>query len=138
MEMGEFCTDISPKDYGEELALCRRFFYRMKSKGGEAISSVSKFCVAFSNQTDNINTFVYSIAIPDMRIIPTVSFKGKIGLACNDISYWINEENTQISACFPTEIVFQTTIEQSASSNIGFVRSEFDNNSSFDFDAEIY
>lgn len=136
MEMGEFCTDISPKDYGEELALCQRFFYRTKNKN--RLSGLGNFCVAFSKQTENINNFSYSMYVPDMRTTPTVIFNGTIGLSFADKSYKINEENTTVVACYPNEIVFQTIIDETKNSQIAFVRSEFDFNSSFDFDAEIY
>lgn len=61
LELGEIATPLSPRPYGEELALCKRYYQVYKN---------SRYRVSAITTT----AFSYNIDIPEMRVSPTAIF----------------------------------------------------------------
>ena len=72
MEVGSVATDFEHRSYGEELALCQRYYQRIAQSGGDYYVMASK------GQSSDTVRFSQQLAVP-LRVSPTISQGGGIG-----------------------------------------------------------
>lgn len=61
LELGEIATPLSPRPYGEELALCQRYYQKLQISNQIRATSLDAHCL-----------FVFINSIVPMRVIPTL------------------------------------------------------------------
>ena len=74
LEKGSAATGFENRQYGQELALCRRYYRKLGGGAGTPISSPGA-----QYQDANTLYFTYSADLTDMRTVPTPSFIGTAG-----------------------------------------------------------
>jgi len=90
MEVGEQATPFEHRSFGEELALCQRYYYHTYSYGSPAGTTFNQdyeapiIIIGTGNHGMGVCNAVYPV---EMRASPTVSFYGSDGTA-NRIRYW--------------------------------------------------
>jgi len=76
LELGSVATDFEQRSYGEELALCQRYFYQMSASANGYIASI-----VYKGSTRYMST-----VIPSMRDTPTLSY-GTARTSTNGAAY---------------------------------------------------
>jgi hypothetical protein len=71
LELGKVATPFEHRSYGEELALCQRYFERISSEG----NTRATFAVGFNEDTANAR---YALQYETKRAAPTVSYFGSL------------------------------------------------------------
>jgi len=138
LEVGSVATPFEHRSYGEELALCQRYFQRY----GQGSSSNRHFLatVAFSSSTDS----AFIINLPtSMRAVPTLSFSS-LQVLRGGVGYY-SGTGTAINSSTPNEGVpinvlrfTQTTGSSGASQgDCGHIACAASTSSRLDLDAEL-
>jgi len=89
-EVGSQATPFEHRSFGEELALCQRYYYHTYSYGSPAGTTFNQdyespiIIIGTGNHGMGVCNAVYPV---EMRAVPTVSFYGSDGTA-NRIRYW--------------------------------------------------
>ena len=90
LEVGSQATPFEHRSFGEELALCQRYYYHTYSYGSPAGTTFNQdyespiIIIGTGNHGMGVCNAVYPV---EMRAVPTVSFYGSDGTA-NRIRYW--------------------------------------------------
>ena len=90
MEIGSQATPFEHRSFGDELALCQRYYYHTYSYGSPAGTTFNQdyespiIIIGTGNHGMGVCNAVYPV---EMRVAPTVSFYGSDGTA-NRIRYW--------------------------------------------------
>ena len=90
MEVGSQATPFENRSFGDELALCQRYYYHTYSYGSPAGTTFNQdyespiIIIGTGNHGMGVCNAVYPV---EMRVAPTVSFYGSDGTA-NRIRYW--------------------------------------------------
>jgi hypothetical protein len=71
LEVGSTATDFEHRSYGEELALCQRYYQKYENTGNINANDGALFNTCVWNTTDTFSAFVY---INPMRTSPSVGF----------------------------------------------------------------
>lgn len=85
MELGEIATPLSPRSYGEELALCQRYYENMVVR--PVYYSVG---AGAGYQTE------FPIAIVEKRVVPTVNYTLISGSGSNILNYYAQARNSKL------------------------------------------
>jgi hypothetical protein len=90
LEVGEQATPFEHRSFGEELALCQRYYWHTYSYGTPAGTTFNQdyeapiIIIGTGNHGMGVCNAIYPV---EMRAVPTVSFYGSDGTA-NRIRYW--------------------------------------------------
>tara|TARA_R110000744_G_scaffold379332_1_gene497098 strand:- start:207 stop:1229 length:1023 start_codon:yes stop_codon:yes gene_type:complete len=90
MEVGSVATPFEHRSFGEELALCQRYYWHTYSYGSPAGTTFNQdyeapiIIIGTGNHGMGVCNGVYPV---EMRAVPTISFYGSDGTA-NRIRYW--------------------------------------------------
>ena len=68
LEVGDTATPFEHRSYGQELALCQRYYWRINAN-----STYSRFCQAFAASS---TTALGTLTLPNMRALPTLTQSG--------------------------------------------------------------
>ena len=121
LEVGDSASDFEHRSFGEELALCQRYFYRM---GGNGILFYADY---YSN-----DTLVSKEPLPvDMRVKPTITTNGTGGYGSTNFFY-INLAATPTLGSAKNHVHVYRGVSNAARSYI-----YLDPNSSLDASAEL-
>jgi len=131
----QFCAGGSalpyqPRSFAEELALCLRYFYRMKAE---------QLYAQFGAGT-NTSTTQAIIAVPlktVMRIAPTLKWGGALRLASGATSEAVTNLTTAGSAATSHTMGLMATVSGGLTPAAGVVLSSLDTTAYIDFDAEM-
>lgn len=92
LEVGDTATPFEHRSYGQELALCQRYYMRWQPKVNSGSTSYPAVGFGYATGTGNAN---YGISTPSaMRATPTVSFSGTINAAHGNIGATLSSVNT--------------------------------------------
>ena len=125
LELGTKATPFVPRPYGEELALCQRYYEEVPA--GQQVLGVK----------DNVNAFIYWNFIVEKRINPTVSFTHP-GYDNNHVNAYSNNielANTPVEIEWTNKRTARMKIPALSSVPIGSAISAF---GAITIDAEIY
>ena len=125
LELGSVATPFVPRLYGEELALCQRYYEEVPA--GQQVLGVK----------DNVNAFIYWNFIVEKRINPTVSFTHP-GYDNNHVNAYSNNielANTPVEIEWTNKRTARMKIPALSSVPIGSAISAF---GAITIDAEIY
>lgn len=125
LELGSKATPFIPRPYGEELALCQRYYEEVPA--GQQVLGVK----------DNVNAFIYWNFIVEKRINPTVSFTHP-GYDNNHVNAYSNNielANTPVEIEWTNKRTARMKIPALSSVPIGSAISAF---GAITIDAEIY
>ena len=125
LELGSKATQFVPRPYGEELALCQRYYEEVPA--GQQVLGVK----------DNVNAFIYWNFIVEKRINPTVSFTHP-GYDNNHVNAYSNNielANTPVEIEWTNKRTARMKIPALSSVPIGSAISAF---GAITIDAEIY
>ena len=125
LELGSVATPFVPRPYGEELALCQRYYEEVPA--GQQVLGVK----------DNVNAFIYWNFIVEKRINPTVSFTHP-GYDNNHVNAYSNNielANTPVEIEWTNKRTARMKIPALSSVPIGSAISAF---GAITIDAEIY
>ena len=125
LELGSVATPFIPRLYGEELALCQRYYEEVPA--GQQVLGVK----------DNVNAFIYWNFIVEKRINPTVSFTHP-GYDNNHVNAYSNNielANTPVEIEWTNKRTARMKIPALSSVPIGSAISAF---GAITIDAEIY
>lgn len=125
LELGSKATPFVPRPYGEELALCQRYYEEVPA--GQQVLGVK----------DNVNAFIYWNFIVEKRINPTVSFTHP-GYDNNHVNAYSNNielANTPVEIEWTNKRTARMKIPALSSVPIGSAISAF---GAITIDAEIY
>jgi len=82
LEVGSVATEFEHRSYGEELALCQRYYYRWE-QGNSGVSSHALHIIAMFTSTRGF--FGFSPPVP-MRAVPSVGMFGTLSLTIPDLT----------------------------------------------------
>lgn len=96
LELGSVATDFEHRSYGEELALCQRYYQQSYDIGTSAGTATYVGC--FTNRTGSTTTSVYrNLTLPiSMRTAPTITLYGTTA-ATNSAGKWRGSSDAAIS-----------------------------------------
>jgi len=135
LELGSTATDFEHRSYGEELALCQRYYHKV----GGSVSYSPILTACFSAGSDEIAGFVYHPV--EMRVVPTFGFNNITNMEFrrdNDTSFSLQSFTPNInSSTTKTALVWfggQNTVGTGYS---GFVRVKYGTTAELSFNAEL-
>jgi len=132
LELGSVATDFEHRSFGQELALCQRYFYKWVSS-----IAYSNFSMGFANSATDVET-VFQLP-QDMRASPSLSTSGTFRLVGYNSSGQSvsNLGNLQIARSHPRSLYIRATASGMTRGQIGEWGDSGSNNATFSFSAEL-
>ena len=130
VERGTNPTPFVPRLYGEEFALCQRYYRKMGPAGG-GTSSLAGFGSQFSTTLGQV-PILFS---PPMRGASTLTYGGKVGWT-DEISFAVDATPSLSRASKDSALISATFVANGASQRPGTLRSD-DGTGWLAFDAEL-
>ena len=133
LEVGTVATEFEHRGYGEELALCQRYFYR-DSQSNSGVTRHATYIIAMFQTTRGF--FGMSPPVP-MRAIPTISLVGTPDLTSPNLSEDGSISSATLYALDYNNSRFSIDCTTTASTANTYRSIRTSQNEGFDFDAEM-
>ena len=139
LEVGKNATDFEHRPYGEELALCQRYFQRIGGEGSGGSADYNNYIASGFTDSNGSNFYGGANLKVSMRTSPTITFDGTIstlgythpglGWAANSLAaYW---------SCPQSYVVRISSATAGGSTGYGAYARVQNNNSQLNFSAEL-
>jgi hypothetical protein len=83
LEIGDIATPFEHRSYGEELALCQRYFAKLGADPNSTGNYSYQAYAAGCNQSNNTSQNIALVYPQTMRVTPTLAYSGNIGITAN-------------------------------------------------------
>ena len=139
LEVGKNATDFEHRPYGEELALCQRYFQRIGGEGSGGSADYNNYIASGFTDSNGSNFYGGANLKVSMRTSPTITFDGTIstlgythpgvGWAANSLAaYW---------SCPQSYVVRISSATAGGNTGYGAYARVQNNNSQLNFSAEL-
>ena len=139
LEVGKNATDFEHRPYGEELALCQRYFQRIGGEGSGGSADYNNYIASGFTDSNGSNFYGGANLKVSMRTSPTITFDGTIstlgythpglGWAANSLAaYW---------SCPQSYVVRISSATAGGSTGYGAYARVQNDNSQLNFSAEL-
>jgi len=133
LEVGDTATGFEHRSYGEELALCQRYYYRIDSADNN--SSYQRFAVAsIETSTEAEGIFTHPVR---MRAIPTFGFSAASDFHVFTANSVKSVSNLLIDQSSPTATGVAITATGMTGGNVGLLNANNTQNAWIEFKAEL-
>jgi len=133
LELGKVATPFEHRSYGEELALCQRYYYRIDSADNN--SSYQRFAVAsIETSTQAEGFFTHPVR---MRTIPTLGFSAASDFHVFTANSVKSVSNLLIDQSSPTATGVAITATGMTGGNVGLLNANNTQNAWIEFKAEL-
>jgi hypothetical protein len=133
VEIGKVATPFEHRSYGEELALCQRYYYRIDSADNNAF--YQRFCVVnIESATQAEGFFQHPVR---MRAIPTLGFSAASDFHIFTANSIKSVSNLLIDQSSPTAAGVAITATGMTGGNVGLLDADNTQNAWIEFKAEL-